>query len=318
MALPPINKTWQFNVNNQLTSLGSVTHDNAQVLILIKDAMIGFGSNPWTVVASSNAVVANGSDNWNDPTSDIVFANSPTPHSWMQLRQVGIDTNFEVLIETPSGEMDLTLVMSPKVGFVGGSTTVRPTASDEVILLSDTRWLDSAFTFDARVHVMQSTDGECTRVIGFASTKTGGPRAIWIFDKIKDPVPGWTTPAIGSADNSTISGRYALLHDANTFTHGYQNGEFNIYLTCESYGTGVGALGVLLTGPNDIDGTYPIMAMGVHSQVSGNRGRHGTVYDLWWGLQNAPDLETYGGALRSFVQFSDLIFPWNGSIPIGY
>lgn len=321
MALPTLDKTWQFDVNNQLTSLGNNVHDNAQVLISIKDALKGFASNPWVVIASSDSVVADGNDNWSDPTTDVVWDNSGNPHSWIQLRQTGIETNFEIIIEpidNLSAARDINLVMSPKLGFTGGSNLVRPTASDEIILINDSRYFDSALTFDARMHYMQSTDGQCTRIIGYASTLTGGPRLIWIFDKVKDPVDGWDTPAIGSADNSTISGRYALLHDSNTYTHGYQNGQFEVYLTCESYGTATGALGVLLTGANEIDGNYPIMAMGVHSETSGNRGRHGDVYDLWWGLQNAADLETYGGASRLFVQFSDLVLPWNGTVPIGY
>lgn len=318
MALPVLDKTWQFDVNNELTSLANATHDNAQLLIGIKDALIGFALNPWTVVASSDSVVANSSDNWSDPTTDLVWANSPTPHSWIQLRQEEIDTNFEILIECPAGYQDLTLVMSPKAGFTGGDVTTRPTASDEVILLNDTRWLDSAVTFDARFHVIQSTDGECTRIVAYASTLTGGPRLMWIFDRVKDPVSGWTTPAIGSADNSTVSGRYALLYDIDDHTHGYQNGPFDVYLTCESYKYVTGALGVILTGPNSIDGTYPMMGIGVHSETPGNRGRHGTIYDLWWGLQSVADLETYGGESRTFAQFSDLIFPWNGTTPIGY
>jgi hypothetical protein len=295
--------------------LGSTTSDYAQFLIAIKNAMIGFSSQPWVIIASSNAIVANNNDNWNI-IGDIVWANPPNPHSWIQLRQVGIETNFEIVIETQSGTQDLTLVMSPKIGFTGGGITSRPTSSDEIILLNDDRWLSSVTTFDARFHAMQSREGDCTRIIGFVSTLSG-PRMLWIFDKIRNPVDGWTTPAIGSADNSSISGRYALLHDSNDYTHGYQNGPFNIYMTCESYGSAVGTLGTLLTGPNNIDCTYPMMPIGIHSETSGNRGRHGDMYDLWWGLQNVADLETYG-ASRLFVQFSDLIFPWDGSVPIGY
>lgn len=321
MALPTLDKTWQFDVNNQLTSLGNNVHDNAQVLISIKDALKGFASNPWVVIASSDSVVADGNDNWSDPTTDVVWDNSGNPHSWIQLRQTGIETNFEIIIEpidNLSAARDINLVMSPKLGFTGGSNLVRPTASDEIILINDSRYFDSALTFDARMHYMQSTDGQCTRVIGYASTLTGGPRLMWIIDKIKDPVDGWTTPAIGSADNSSISGTYSLLHDTASYTHGYQNGAFDIYMTCESYGSGVGTLGTLLTGPNNIDGAYPMMAIGVHSETPGNRGRHGIIYDLWWGLQNVPDLETYGGSSRTFVQISDLVFPWNGTAPIGY
>jgi len=111
--------------------------------------------------------------------------------------------------------------------------------------------------------------------------------------------------------------KYSLLYQSDSYTHGYQNGPFNIFLTCESYESFGGSLGEKLTGANDIDSTYPIMPIGIYSRTAGNRGRHGFVYDLWWGLQNVADLETYGGSAL-FAQFSDLIFPWNGSVPIGY
>lgn len=318
MALPVLDKIWQFDVNNELTSLGSAVFDNAQFLIGIKDAMKGFASNPWTVVASSDSVVADGNDNWSDPTTDVVFAVSGSPHSWIQLRQTGIDTNFEILIDCPSGGgLDLTLVMSPKIGFTGGTNLIRPTASDEVIVIFDARWFSSVTTFDVRYHVMQSEDGECTRIIGYPSTLTG-PQMMWVIDKVKDPVAGWTTPAFVSADRSTTSGRYALLYQDDQYTLGYQNGRFNIYLTCESYESTGGALGEKIITMNDIDGTFPIMPIGIYSKTPGNRGRHGSVHDLWWGSTGVSDLETYGGADRLLAQFSNLIFPWNGSIPIGY
>jgi hypothetical protein len=321
MALPVLDKTWQFNVNNQLNTTGLTPNDNAQVLLLIKNALIGFGSNAWSVISSSNSLVANSSDNWN-AIADIVWQSSGNPHSWIILRQTGIATNYEICIDCVNylNGTRLSVLSSPSIGFVGGSTTIRPTASDEISLLYQNVYFGNAALFDARIHIMQSTDGQCTRIIGFNTHKPGGPYLLWVFDKVKDPVSGWQNPSISSVYGlGSTAASYARLFDNNDYCWGHENGSFGLYMTSEQVDDESGALGEIITFANDIDETYPMIPVGLHSKDGGNRGRHGVVYDLWWGLTVVPTLTTYpANASKQFVQFEDLIFPWNGSIPIGY
>jgi|SRR5579885_604125 len=158
MTLPTLSKTWQFNVNNAQGALSSITLSNKQMVFLIKQALIGaFGSwtnaaggsiatptsSLWTVAYSCDSntagTVGDGVDHWTSASS-ILVANS-TAFSWIVLKNTHIDPggNFQICIACPNsdGVPALSLVgiiLSRNAGFTGGSTTSRPTATDEVVL----------------------------------------------------------------------------------------------------------------------------------------------------------------------------------------
>src|SRR5512137_2583886 len=125
-----VQKTWQYDVNHTVVG-ASMAAISAEVLLGIKQAMCGFASNPWTVVASSNAVVANGSDNWNT-VADIVWALSPGAHSWIVLEQAAMNGGaFQVLLTCDNGTAyRLGVFISPD-GSYGApwQTTVDPSAT---------------------------------------------------------------------------------------------------------------------------------------------------------------------------------------------
>jgi hypothetical protein len=53
-----------------------------------------------------------------------------------------------------------------------------------------------------------------------------------------------------------------------------------------------------------------LFAIGIASNTSTASGRHGVVYDLWWGINSYANGDTYpGDASRQFVQLGDLIVP---------
>jgi hypothetical protein len=59
-----------------------------------------------------------------------------------------------------------------------------------------------------------------------------------------------------------------------------------------------------------------MMQLGMVSVTAAHRGRHGTFFDLWAGLDNLADGDTYpNDASNQFVQIGPLIYPWNGSTP---
>ena len=72
MALPTLEKTWQFNVNQAIATTGVVNTDAQNLLFRIKQTLIGFSSNPWTVVRSSNSVTTGASDLW-VAASNLIF-----------------------------------------------------------------------------------------------------------------------------------------------------------------------------------------------------------------------------------------------------
>jgi len=264
-------------------------------------------------------------------------ANGTQVRSWVVLKQPGISANFQICIECHAGtgsasvfERFIRLYVSPSAGFgsgAAGTLTARPTATDEIAIRDGSTtapwfgyWMGSTTpfttTFAPVVHVMQSTDGECTRVVFCCAGKS---RSFFIFDKQCNPITGATHTFIVGAD--------AMASDATALTYAEWNDAvhmrglnstlvFDCYLTAEGYIAGM--LGERLNVvANEISGEWPLSPIGLTSETVGARGRFGTLYDLWWGTSNQADGTTYPAAgSKLLVQFGHLVFPWNGSTPL--
>jgi hypothetical protein len=317
MALPTAVKTHQYDVNVAYAALGTTVADYRRLLRGIKNSLKGFASNAWTVVGSSNGTTAglDASDRWAADT-DLVQANSASPHSWIVLKQAQISANYQICIDINSTQPHLgSVIWSPAAGFTGGTTSARPTATDEQVLQTVTAWCGgSSSTQSFRIHAMQSSDGQITRIVGYINNV---PLLFWKFDKPANPVSGWTTPATCSVKGGTNLTDNVML--VNTYTNGSPppvkgrvSTAMDLYMTCEGYKNL--PLNSAQSVPNDLDGTYPILPIGLASETSLHRGRHGTIFDLYFGLAAAQDADTYpADASKAMVQMGDFIFHWNGT-----
>lgn len=157
MSLPTLEKTWIFNVNNAQGALGTGTLSNRQILFQIKQALIGsLGSwtnasggsiaSPstllWTVAYSCDSSTAgtagDGVDRWTAATNLVTASGA---HSWIVLKNTHVDQggNFQVCIDLPNtdgtqGFGFAAIIVSRTAGFTGGTTSSRPTATDEFVL----------------------------------------------------------------------------------------------------------------------------------------------------------------------------------------
>jgi hypothetical protein len=179
MAVPTFAKTWQFNVNQNVPATGVASTTSRNALFLIKAALVAFASNPWLVINSVNGTGSApiGTDTWLT-NSNIIGGAPGSNHSWIQIRQTGIATNFEMVIDCVAANLStVTVVISPSAGFTGGSATARPTATDEIVLLSNAFWGGVSGTDNnVVVNVWQSTDGQSTRVqITWTATDPNAP-----------------------------------------------------------------------------------------------------------------------------------------------
>jgi hypothetical protein len=334
MALPALAKTWQFVsngtscVNQPIASLGSIIADNRRLLRSIKNALTGFASNPWTVRYSCNTTTAgtagDGVDRW-ATDADLAWATTTSgARSWIVLRQTGIATNFEVCLDLVGAGTDSTnglggqLFVSASAGFTGGTTTARPTATDESAqALSGSgvavlRWSQLTADLATRWSVMQSSDGACTRFWFYAA---GVLRGFYMFDKPTNIVTGWTNPSYALAAAGTSTAATAGLANVAAYVGRFRALGINgaMAMGCETAGTVIfpsdanaGAV------PNDIDGSWPMLPIGLSSSSVGVKGRHGTLADIWLGSNTIPDGDTYPLATTDFVQVGSLILPWNG------
>lgn len=321
MALPTLSKTWQYSVNNQTTAQGTALADNRKTLRGIKNALIGFGTNPWTVRYSCSSTVAgsagDGVDRWAADT-DLVWNNAGSAHSWIVLRQTGLGSTSELLISCESssaGGSILTLVVSDSA-FSGGSTTARPTAANEFVFLSAAQW-NSAADVSNRYHVEQSTDGQCTRIqVGHGGVCT----FFCIIDKANNPSTNWTTPIFAFATYNATTWNFstpALIQTSNASALGrMRNGSTtgNVTFTVEGIGNTLPTDTTIGNIANEIDSAWDMWPVGIACLTTGIRGRHGSLFDLWFVSTARASADMIpGDGSNQFAVCMPFIIPWNGS-----
>lgn len=307
MALPALVKTWQHNVNNSSAAQGSAATDNRRMLRLIKDALIGFGTNPWTVQRSCDSITVNTSgDEW---LADGDLVGGAGAHSWIVLRQTGLAANFEVCFDLNSaGVQTATIAVSPSAGFTGGTTSARPTATDEIVLISTATFTANAADVAIRWSVSQSSDGQSTRIWWAAA---GAVCGFMIFDKPGSPTSGWSNPSASWAMTGVPTA--ANLFGTNgRMRSGSTNG--NVCALVEGYTTALAPADTVFGNiANEIDSAWPMYPLGIACTTSGIRGRHGNLIDAWAGSSAVGSGDTYpNDASNQFVQVGNLILPWNG------
>jgi hypothetical protein len=223
------------------------------------------------------------------------------------------------------------LVVSPAAGFgaanggTDGSTTARPTATDEVTMLAaggawggaGTSLSDGAV--NSRLHVMRTTDGLSTRVLITRNSQTSG---LWLFERPDNIVTNWANPsysmctANGVLAPSATQLTYAVV-GANALGVGRAVSAMSMFMTGEGVGSGTALIGQRMPAANDLSGTFPLLPIGLYSDTAANRGRHGTLSDIWWALGALPDTTTYPlDATKQFIQCGALVFPWDRSVPL--
>jgi hypothetical protein len=330
MAAPAHEKTWQFNVNIPCgTSATGITVART-VMFAIKNALIGFASSPWTVWGSCDGQGGAGSfgngdssDRWHAADSThMVWAAAASNHSWIVLTQTGLAAKAAICIDLSTAtSTSCTVVLSPSAGFGAangggdGTATARPTASDQVVILNNSTWGPSAGTSYHKVHVLLSTDGKCTRVINCSGGGLNSVYGVWIIDAPKNPIAAWTNPSFagikGGASGAGVYSTWSLTAVCGGLVGG--NAE-TFYVTTECYR---GASLVQKEFPDDDSAEWPVFGTGLFSATAGRVGRKSQIYDLYFGSSRRDPGDCYpNDSHRHWVQFDQLIFPWNGSVPL--
>jgi hypothetical protein len=218
--------------------------------------------------------------------------------------------------------------LSPSAGFTGGSTTTDPIALDSILLsqggLSHISFGSVGTNSQYQLHVEMSNDGQCTRMWVFEG---GSFQAMWICDRLKNSVAGWSTPwvfdteyltpAINTVWNNVSPTYSGVTYVAQGVTV-YQL--LNFYWTCE----GINGNNVPQTynSTNDLNSEWPMCPLGLYQAPGGTdgtpwAGRYGMFYDLWFGCAGAistPPYQFYAGAIaHNYVQIGAYILPWSGA-----
>jgi hypothetical protein len=235
--LPALQKTWQGGTTlggndlvNQVISEASSELTARTALLAIKNALTTFNLNPWTVVSSSNGVVADNSDNWAS-VADLVYPTTfGTAYSWIVLKQTNITGTFEVLLSmfdilaTDPDRQNLMIKVAAGGGYVAGSINVQPFApgGDVTINGSGDPWLGSMTTAaSCVVSCIESSDGQCTRIV-ISDPDTGQGFTAFGFEVPRLPNPAWSTPWVAYFLGDTIASgldclRRAVMQETTPF-----------------------------------------------------------------------------------------------------
>lgn len=314
-SLPNLEQTWQFAVNQVTAPQGSMTQTAAAVMFKLKNSLCTFGSNPWTVVKSSNSSTAGTSDLWTSSAA-ITFADAGSAHSWIVLQQAGVTGGpLQILIDCNLHiASSITLRASPSAGFTGGSITTAPTATDQQ-LLNDANNL-FLWTINSNsqtiLHVIQSTTGKSTRILVMSG---GAVQSCWLFEELVDSllttkaVVSWTSINGSQATAFTLSGYYANA----AFQGKFGANLLTAYVGTEGYNSTT-VVQANSNGISNITSAYPIAALSAHSQTASCQGRLGRFSDLYFGSPSVPTGSTYpAGGSATFAQFNPFVLPWNGT-----
>jgi hypothetical protein len=320
MPAPAKTKTWQYNVNQLLAYTGVGATNVQQNVRRIKTSLISFGTLPWTVSGSCNSVATgmDGVDRW---TSDANLVWASGVHSWDRAQTDGYRAKFEICIDlNTAGANQLSCVMSNSVGFgvanggTDGTTSARPTATDERVLLTTGTWSDGGGTTSMAMHAMQSSDGQCTRIALMQSMQ---PTTIICFEKAANVVSGWTNPAVGtwkaSGGAGTSVATYANFVNTQSMLFKHSTTLGTTFLAGEGYGAL--NLGSNLVSPHDVTFEWPMSPVTLTSTLTNVRGNLGTLQDFYLGSTGVGSGSGYdsGGVPNSWVQMGVLVWPWNGT-----
>lgn len=308
------SRTWQYLVNQRVTQTSS-TDVYAGVLLAIKNGLkSGTFTTPAQIIQTCNAVTVSSSDNLFSIT-DFVWGSSGTI-TWFTMKFPGLGTNYQVCFSCSgsSSRNAMVVAISPSAGFTGGTTSARPTATDEVVIAST--WAPASWlSLSSLVHIMQSSDGKAIRVI---VNNNGLTNVFMMFDTVGNTDTWWTIPVVavvkGGGTNQIDYGSFYNIPGLKS----YASGAISLYLGTLSWAAQ--AAGVRITTSNSRTSKYIVTEMGVASETASPAtfGVHGKMVDLWWGPsagtvegQTAPEDGSY-----QYVQFGHMVFPWNGTLPV--
>lgn len=316
MALPTLEKTWQFNVNQISTTTGVANDDHRKMWFLIKQTLTGFASNPWTVARSSNAVTVANSDLWLT-LADVVPGNSN--RSWIVFQQSAMGGGggpFQFLVElyNNNGVGYGNVYLSSGVGFTGGTISARPTASDEVVITGNNAIITPNTARNLIVSCEMSSSGDSTRLLVFG----GGVCALmYLFETVSDSLLTYKGITYMTTGGNVPTAASHIASSSYPW-YGKRTNNYSAMLGTEVYNSSTTVVAANGGAISDITGAYAIAPLSAHSETVGAKGRIGRVADLWMGSAAIPTGSTYPTSPndKEFLQVNQFIFPWDGTNPV--
>lgn len=297
MAAPAPVKSW-YDLSYSSVLLGTNQLTNCQkILYRIAFQVVSY---TWGVGGSSDSSTADMSSNnrWTDP-SNLVWASAGSAHSWIVLTNSTISSNFAMCIDlSNSNSKYITIVISPVNGFgtahggTNGTTTNRPTATDEIVIVNNDTWADingAGFnTSGYYLNACQSTDGECTYIfVSTSLTNAKTPVMAFFIAKPQNPISSWTTPWVVGIKSSNTSGStiFGTNWNDNAWLYFKPNNTSKLctmFMDTTFIGTQSYAEYANQIKPNKVNNKFAFYPITLTSDDIGVKGIWGSMFDLYF------------------------------------
>jgi hypothetical protein len=303
---------------------------------------------PLTLKGSSGSQAGRGAgmdgkDRWLSP-SDI-RSYSSGDRDWFVLQTAnGCELLFWHYTTNLSYEYEMaTIYFSCESGFTGGTTSTKPSATDEVLVIGTAqRWgpLVDPFAHTLQFHMMMSSDGDHARFFAYCDAYWGGGLFIGM-EAAKNPVTGgslipwngnnnvaWWVSCAASSQNTAYM-TYEKFRDdyplrATFDKDASAGGPYTpgLILTSEhvsdaAVGENIGNYGNELASPSCI--FWPI---GIAANDTNIKGRVARLPDIWFAPNGGGTCRTHATfsstGSKTFKRIGDFILPWDGSTEIPY
>lgn len=318
MALPTKVKTWVIDPCNRDT--------NATLLEAVGDAMLAIKNSILTmsgvtVKGSCNGVTGamDGVDRWTTSANvQTRFNGTAGAQSWIVL-DLGNMSGVELLLTyNAASQQGFSFYFSPGGNYVvAGTSTHKPTATDEVTISAQNAIMSSSGTNDRLWTTWFANDGSALR---FAIAEAG----VWTMFLVLEAVTNrFATPAnfspavVGFAIGTQIghAGTLGVWGTPRPACRANPGAAVNIsgFFGTEGYGTGIAPAQLTSVAENQ-GGGHNLYPVSMHSTTATVRGPVCNFIDLYCGNTGANDGDTYPNDLtRLWVQIADFIVPWDGS-----
>lgn len=329
---PSFQKTWQFNVNQLVDAETTASLQAASTMLTYLNSWLGFPLNPWTMrrCCDSVTVKTDGTNLFTDKTK-FVGAAAGTAHSWFVVRN---PSGQEVCVDfsSASGAYLAGEYVSASAGFTGGTTTNRPTATDERQLRGSTaspsQWLagTAGVNVRLRVHVMHSTDGLST--VSFVTYQQVALSMLQ-FGRVAEPVSGWSAPVMalwaGTQSTGSLTSTFAQtwtnFRDFQLHVADGPSGQMDIRVTPKIGASSNGQtysstkdslIAISANRESGYSGRWGLRSFGYFSRTSGMIGRHGKAVDKWFTASGLPGGTVFNASdgVRSLAVIGNWVLPW--------
>lgn len=296
LHLPERRKVWtrvRGNTVQQPESTGALHAQ--QAFVTAHGLFLGSPAPGFTCSGTSDSVTA-GLDGVNRLVTKANVVAAAGAHSWSVVKNTINGCQYCFDFNSATGPWLMTFVWSPGGLFTGGSTTARPTATDETVVRSAANWFIGNNTNKVNISIWHSEDGQNTHLVFVTATNI---QAYWSFGRIFDP-KAWVTQPYYANMMSTGSATSTLFADQARLCVPSSNAE--AWSIRGPSGSGIWARATAAWSAtqflwqrgavlNTLTQMYECEEHGLYNHANPDYGRYGTLPDLL--SCNGPSLSAF-------------------------